>query len=869
MNRQELAFSSGMTSLDQILGGIRPGDNVVWQVDDLCDYPSIVQPFCRYSSLHNKTLVYFRFAQHPPFIPEDIPAIMHKLDPRQGFEQFISQILSLIEHYGRGVCYVFDCLSGLAVDWYTDRMLGNFFRLACPYLYQYETVAYFVLLRNRHTPLALNAIHQTAQIVIDVLGAHDNLYILPIKVFERSSPTMYMLHRWKGDLFIPVKESAVASRIFSGVPQPWIDFNMDRSDTWRETFLQAQKIQDEDPQGTDHDQKASLMKTQLIKMIITRDESLFPLCERYFALSDLLSIGKRMIGTGLIGGKSVGMLLARKILEASDEKWVNLLETHDSYFVGSDVFYTYVILSDCWWQRHELKDQEDFLEQAEGIRAKLLSGIFPREIMEQFENMLNYFGQAPIIVRSSSLLEDAYGNAFSGKYESVFCVNQGTPEERLSGFLEAVRTVYASAMSREALSYRAHWGLLQRDEQMALLVQRVSGSFHGNLYFPNAAGVAYSFNPFVWNARIDPSRGLIRLVFGLGTRAVERHDDDYTRLVALNEPLLRPEGKYDDIRRYTQRFVDILDLKKNRIVSYPFEKVAATAGDIPLDLFASPEKVSGLTSPRIDPNPSLNFLKLLTATPFLKDMQDMLQTLQEAYKNPVDVEFTLNFPQESDYRINLLQCRPFQFAGEFRKIRPPDDISKDAVILKTCGPIIGQTIVKKIDRIIYVLPSRYSRMSMSDRYSVARMIGNLTKKQGREKNIMLIGPGRWGTRMPALGIPVSFPEIVNVSFLCELVTMHEGLVPDFSFGTHFFNDLVEMDIVYMGLFPKKQGYIMNEDFILNQPNRLSKIVPNAASFTDSIHVCDLDENLSGHTVYIHVDTRKQEGIVYRHDNNRF
>ena len=119
--------------------------------------------------------------------------------------------------------------------------------------------------------------------------------------------------------------------------------------------------------------------------------------------------------------------------------------------------------------------------------------------MDQFAEMLDYFGQSPIIVRSSSLLEDNYGNAFAGKYESVFCANQGSPQKRLEDFLSAVRTIYASTMSEEALRYRAHRGLLDRDEQMALLVQRVSGGLHGDLFFPQVAGVGLSYNPYVWN----------------------------------------------------------------------------------------------------------------------------------------------------------------------------------------------------------------------------------------------------------------------------------------------------------------------------------------------------------------------------------
>ena len=127
------------------------------------------------------------------------------------------------------------------------------------------------------------------------------------------------------------------------------------------------------------------------------------------------------------------------------------------------------------------------------MKEALLSGEFPSNIQEQFRTLLEYYGQSPVIVRSSSFLEDGFGNAFAGKYESVFCVNQGTPDERLHAFEDAVRTVYASTMDISALEYRKIQGLDHHDEQMAVLVQRVSGSYHGSYFFPSAAGMPICF----------------------------------------------------------------------------------------------------------------------------------------------------------------------------------------------------------------------------------------------------------------------------------------------------------------------------------------------------------------------------------------
>ena len=186
-------------------------------------------------------------------------------------------------------------------------------------------------------------------------------------------------------------------------------------------------------------------------------------------------------------------------------------------------------------------DAEAGRRDVEAGRQRILSGRFPDHINDEFfRGMLDYFGESPYIVRSSSILEDARGNAFSGKYESVFVSNRGTREDRMEALPVAVRRVYASVLDEEALQYRRRRGLMDSEGRMALLIMRVSGAPQGRYYYPQAAGVGLSYNPFVWHPDIDPTAGVLRLVFGLGTRAVDRSDDDYTRLVALNAPTRRP-----------------------------------------------------------------------------------------------------------------------------------------------------------------------------------------------------------------------------------------------------------------------------------------------------------------------------------------
>ena len=225
------------------------------------------------------------------------------------------------------------------------------------------------------------------------------------------------------------------------------------------------------------------MEEQIIDSTMTKDEKLKELVRRYFTPADYFRLRRRMIGSGAIGGKACGMLLARKIAETEIPEFRAYSEPHDSFYIGSDVFYTYLVSNGDWRLRIRQRTKEGYFNAAGELREHILKGKFPVKIRDKFWSILEYFGQSPFIVRSSSFLEDGFGNAFAGKYESVFCANQGSPQERMEEFENAVRTVYASTMDYSALEYRLQRGLERKDEQMAVLVQRVSGTCRGKYLY--------------------------------------------------------------------------------------------------------------------------------------------------------------------------------------------------------------------------------------------------------------------------------------------------------------------------------------------------------------------------------------------------
>ncbi|MDR2258726.1 MAG: PEP/pyruvate-binding domain-containing protein, partial [Treponema sp.] len=547
------------------------------------------------------------------------------------------------------------------------------------------------------------------------------------------------------------------------------------------------------------------------------------------------------------------------------------------FFIGSDVFYTYVIQNDCWWLRQwpgrKTSSIEEILAKAAAARERILRGEFLDYIVIQFQEMLEYFGQSPIIVRSSSIQEDSYGNAFSGKYESVFCANQGSPEERLAAFLDAVRRVYASSMSEDALLYRLHHGLLFEDEQMALLVQRVSGDLWGDWFFPPAGGVGFSYNPFAWDPSIDPRAGVLRMVLGLGTRAVDRIDDDYTRIVALNQPLKGPEKNTEDTYKYVQRKADLIDLAKNCFTTMPAKKVLEKLPPDIQDMFSStdPEAAGRARELGLDPAAAKkpDFTGLFEQTGFCARMREMLETLEAAYEHPVDVEFTVNMDSRDgkpSYRINLVQCRPFKVkvlgAGDIGQL--PSSIPPDRIFIRGDGPIVGRSMAAPVDRLIYVSPEAYTALGERDRYAIARLVGELSHRPTEKKDpvIMVIGPGRWGTSTPAMGIPVSFNDIKGVSVLVELAIMHAGLVPDVSLGTHFFNDLVEMDMLYFAVFPDRGRNRFSESFLTRAPSFLTLVPPENDLWARAVTVLEQSGGDNRGELRLYADAASQSVLCY-------
>ena len=828
---------SGIPEMDTALDHIRLGDNVVWRVSDLSEFRLFMEPYVRQAIEDGRNIIYFRFASHEPLI-EDCPQVKTVNIPlSHRFETFTVDIHNRIEEEGKDAFYVFDCLSELQTAWATDLMMGNFFRVTCPFLFILDTVAFFPIIRGKHSVQAVNKILDTTQLFLDVYSGKKSIYVRPEKVWNRNSDTMFLPHIYEpgSGSFRPVLDGVQSSRFYQTLGEKQRSAQEQYSDSWDRFFNQA-KILDEN--GADITDACSRM----CDIMMTRDLRMREMVKRHFTSKDYFAVRDHMIGTGMVGGKACGMLLARAIIRNREPELADVLEPHDSFYIGSDLYYTYIVDNGLWDLRIRQRTDEGYFALAGDFAARLMNGTFAKEMQEQFVRIIEYYGQDPYVIRSSSILEDGFGNAFAGKYESVFCANRGSLEERICEFEQAIRRVYASSMNLSALDYRKRRGLDKRDEQMALLVQRVSGSYYGSSYMPCVAGVGYSHSPFKMTKDSDPKEGMLRLVMGLGTAAVDRTEGSYPRIVSLDAPEKSVYSSCADRHRYSQGKVEAVDMAGKQIKRLSLDEIEP---DLPMYLkriLLEHDLEAELRLRERGNRREVKFISckgLVMNRTLMDQMKSMLRCIQEEYENPVDMEFTINLSESGEYSIDLLQCRPLQVLKGGSQRAVPEDIPDERILLESVGASMGIPKTSRLDTIVYVDPVKYYSMPYKEKGLIAKLIGRINREYGdMGRHMMLIVPGRVGTSSPELGVPTAFSDISAYDVICETEESRAGYNPELSYGSHIFQDLVESQILYTAVFQNEKTIRFSPEKLMSSKDAVSKF-ERSELLTDIVHVYDV------------------------------
>jgi len=601
----------------------------------------------------------------------------------------------------------------------------------------------------------------------------------------------------------------------------------------------------------------------LIRRFVSESVDYISVAKRYLDIHDISWMLERTVsterGSGWVGGKAAGMLLAWAILRGKGFQEVALPNT---VFVLTDA-YTAFKEHNGLTELADLKYQPlpAVRESYRAIKAVFRNAEFPPRIANRLRAELARWGEVPLIVRSSSLLEDSFGAAFAGIYQSLFLLNQGTPEVRLRRLLAAIAEVYSGVFSPNAVSYRRRLDLIDHDERMGIMIQPVVGTRYGRYFLPPVAGVAFSRNEWRWNARIQREDGLARIVLGLGTHAVDRVGD-FARMVPLKAPSMRPEASPPEIVAASQKRVDVLDMEGGGFRGIPKDDaLEAMRNDGIADYVSVVEQGGHLSRPvgtRVTAPGGqlcLTFDRLL-AGPFPDRMHRLLGTLEEAYRVPVDLEFAFN-----QGKLHILQCRPLGGLDQGARQVVPDDVS-DVDKVFGSDRYVSNGIVEGIDYVVLIDPRDYGRIeSVNRRLEVGRVVGRVNEALA-DKTFVLMGPGRWGSQDLRLGVRVAFADICHARVLVEIAREHEGYVPEPSFGTHFFQELVEATIHYLPVYPDQDGAVFNEAWLNESPNALAELVPECADMADVVRVIDVARVAPGRTLRLVMDGEEQQALCF-------
>lgn len=615
-------------------------------------------------------------------------------------------------------------------------------------------------------------------------------------------------------------------------------------------------------------EEAEGIRVSLLSHYISSQLPFIGIAKNHVTIRDIDAVLGHTIGhvayPGKLGGKAAGMIVAQKILlpilTERDPDFEKFIAVPETWYVSSGVFSDFIDRNHFYgFHTHKYRDREAIDEEFKRVGGMFEKASFPADVLEEFRMLIRQIGEHPIIVRSSSYLEDSFGLAFSGKYQSVFLANLGNEDRRLAAFLQGVKTVLASMYGPDPIIYRRDHGLLDYNERMAMIVQKVVGRRFGDWLFPLAAGVMYSSNTWAWNPKIRKADGLVRLVFGLGTRAVDRVGGDYPRMVPLSHALLRPEVTAEQIYKYSQKMVDAINLRSGTFETVDFRTLAAQTAHpdlfMAVSLAANGEMRAPLFKTQELPPASLclTFENFLSRSAFVPIAKKLLATVQAAYGRPVDIEFAWD-----DEKLYILQCRSLSLRREVDRVVIPTGVPEAEKLFVTHSGLSSASI-PDIEYVVYVDPRAYDRLdSVEKKHRVGWAVGQLNQRLAG-KRYALLGPGRWGSNDINLGVRVTYSDINNTRLLVEIAFARDGYTPEVSYGTHFFQDLVEADIAIMPLYPDTPGNMLKEELLLGSENSLARIDAGLKDLAGVIKLLHVPSVRQGNLLHVYLDAESQEG----------
>jgi DNA-binding NarL/FixJ family response regulator len=515
------------------------------------------------------------------------------------------------------------------------------------------------------------------------------------------------------------------------------------------------------------------------------------------------------IGTGSLGGKGRGLAFMHKLLASGDLEVDGVeITVPQTVVIASDVFDEYLDRNDL----RRLALESDALSDSE-ILDEFRNGHFSDPLRSELTRFLSAFRE-PIAVRSSSILEDSVYQPFAGVYATIMLPNSHPSlDVRLLQLVEAIKAIYASTYFKHARAYIETTPYRIEEEVMAVLIQRLVGRRWGDRFYPTMSGVASSYNFYPFGS-MKPEDGVAQIALGLGKTVVEGFEA--LRFSPRHPQVLPQFSSVKDILRNAQRRFYALDMTRHDIIpglrtdanllhletSEAVEDGAA--GAVASTYRRSDDRISvGLSE---DGTPLITFAPLLRGRtlPLPDILTRLLPACADGLASPVEIEFA------SDIRpglgrtqsFHVLQLRPLVVEEMQVEVELGPELLERALVRSEAA--LGHGRREAISDVIVVDPRRLDRSATAEAAMVIDRINRAIRSEGRQS--ILIGPGRWGSRDPWLGIPVTWPQISTVRAIVE--TDFEDLQIEPSLGSHFFHNLTCFGVAFFAAHQhRRQGWI--------------------------------------------------------------
>ena len=520
------------------------------------------------------------------------------------------------------------------------------------------------------------------------------------------------------------------------------------------------------------------------------------------------------IGNGSIGGKARGIAFMDLIIKQNSliNKYDDTLITiPKTVVISTDIFDEFMESNDLYF----LSLSEDSSDDE--ILNKFIESELPKSVLVDLVTVMNYTDK-PLAIRSSSLLEDSHYQPFAGIYSTYMIPNSADKKEMFTNLTNSIKSVYASVFFKNSKSYFKATSNSLDEEKMSVVIQEICGTNHGKYYYPTFSGVARSINFYPIKPE-KPEDGTASIAMGLGKYIVDggmslQFSPEYPKKIiqlSSTSAILKNTQKYfyaiDINSKPSTSTNDGINLDKLRITDdhLPVLKKIASTYDFQNQTIKHGTNYKGKRV--LTFAPVLQFDKF----PLAKILKDILNIFQQEIGNPIEMEFAVNLNTETgDNVFNLLQIRPIVEETDQKSLEIDNYNVEDCIIVSNNA--LGNGVIDDIVDFVYVKPEKFDPSVTKDLANQIEEINNEFIKEN--KNYILVGPGRWGSSDPWLGIPVQWSQISNARVIIE--SGLENFRIDPSQGTHFFQNLTSFRVGYFTIDPYINDGIYDLDFLNNE-----------------------------------------------------